>query len=803
MSPDAGCGRRFDFAPARREDRSLANPAPRRPHLRVPPEAAASHPHEDLFQRASSAVESRYRLERELGRGATAAVFLARDLKHERLVALKVLLPELAASLGTDRFLREIRLAARLAHPHILPVLDSGTAGELPFYVMPYVEGETLRELLARQGSLAIDIAVNLARDVADALDYAHAAGIVHRDVKPGNILLLGGHAVLADFGIARAMVAAAGQHVTGAGMAVGTPAYMSPEQAAGDDAVDGRSDQYSLAIVVFEALVGYPPFAGGTTQAMIARRFVERPPAVRTLRADASEALEDALSRAMALDPADRFADIREFATALTPGGERTVRVSPPTATRAAPVSAVPSVAVLPFANGSTDPEMEFFSDGMTDEIVGSLSRLRNLRVAARSSSYAARSRHEDARAIGERLGVGAILEGSVRRAGTRVRVNAFLVDARTGFQLWSDQYDREIDDVFAIQEEIATRIVETLRVQLLGNAARPIAASTTTNAAAYDAYLRGRYFVNQRTEAGLRRSLDQFRGAIEADPGYASAYAGLAEALALLGLYGVVAPREAMPQAAQRADEALQHDPALAEAYVTLGMVRALYDFDWPRAEDAFRRAIALSPRYPAAHQRYAIDCLAPQRRFGAAMAEIDQACQLEPLSPVLQASAGMIRYFAGDLDAAIAMERAAAASDGGFAMAEFFLGTMARDAGDMPTAYAAFQRAIALTGGTPEMIAGLARAHAGAGQQGEAERLRAQLADAARDRFVSPCLLAQIDLALGRVDSALDGLELAMEVRDPELAYLVVRPVYRELAGQERFVRLCRALDLPLIS
>ena len=765
--------------------------------MSLPPGEAAGEPGATV-DRARDAVGGGYVLERELGRGGAAVVYLAHDTKHDRRVALKLLHPDVGGSLGADRFLREIRLAARLTHPHILPLLDSGTADGLPFYVMPFVDGETLRELLARERRLSPDRALTLGREMADALDYAHAAGIVHRDVKPENILLLDGHAVLADFGIARAMAVAVEEGLTMTGISVGTPAYMSPEQASGDSAINGRSDQFSLAVVLYEALSGETPYRGDTALETIARRFSGPPAPIRSVLPELRESIDGAITRALAVAPAERFATAGDFiraamgiasttaaggATSELPRGTE-ITIQQPTASR------LPSVAVMPFANGSGDPEMAFFSDGITDDIISALSRVRNLRVAARSSCYALRDRGDDAQTIGERLHVATIVEGRVRRSGARVRVTAHLVDAASGFQVWSESYDRQLDDVFEIQDDIARRIVDTLEVRLLGDAGRPLAVSATHNRQAHDAYLRGRYRADQRTETGLRASIDLFQQAIEADGDFAQAYVGIADSLALLAIYGTMPPRDVMPLAREAAEEALRRDPTSADAYVRLGSVRALYDHDWAGAEDAFLRALALSPRYSAAYQRYALDCLVPQGRFRSAMEHIDRACALDPLSPVMQVSAAMVRHFAGDNAHALEHARTAARLDPDFAIADFFLGTVARESGDGATAKDAFMRAIARTGGTPEMTAGLSQTFARLGDVGAADQARAELLVTAGNRFVSPCLFAQIDLSLGRNDDALAALARAEEARDPELVFLSVRPVYTALRGEPAF-------------
>jgi serine/threonine-protein kinase len=448
-----------------------------------------------------------------------------------------------------------------------------------------------------------------------------------------------------------------------------------------------------------------------------------------------------------------------------------------------------------MPFTNASTDPDMEFFSDGVTDGIVGVLGRIRNLRVAARGSCYALRA--EDVRVVGERLGVASVLEGAVQRTGTRVRVSAHLSDARSGTQLWSENYDRELDDVFAIQDDVSHRIAETLRVQLLGDAERRPAALGATNAAAHDAFLRGRYSLNTRTEAGIRGGLEFFNEAIAADPEFAAAFVGRAESLMLMAVYGIGAPSDVVPRARIAAEDALRRDPSLADAYVTLGTVRALYDWDFTAADEAFRRALALSPQLPSAYQRRALDTLVPRGQFDEAIAAIDQASALDPYSSVMTASAGIVRYFAGDVGGALERLRGLAASDPGFAMTHFFLGTVLRDEGELDAALDAFQRAGGAAGGTPEIRASLAQTYAKMGRLAEAVSIRSALLAEAASRWISPCLMAQVDLALGDKGAALDWLPRAEEARDPELVNIGVRPTYRALRGSPGYDRLCERM------
>ncbi|HYT72703.1 MAG TPA: protein kinase, partial [Gemmatimonadales bacterium] len=410
----------------------------------------------DERERLNAALAGRYAVERELGSGGMATVYLADDLKHRRKVAVKVLRPELASAIGPNRFLREIEIAAKLNHPHILALHDSGKADDFLFYVMPYVKGQSLRHRLHREKPLPIEEAVSITRDAALALDHAHAQGVIHRDVKPENILLYEGEAMVADFGIALAVSGAAsgGQRLTERGVWVGTPEYMSPEQALGEDSLDARSDIYSLGCVLYELLAGEPPYTGPTAQAVIAKRLAGPAPGVRRLRATVPAGVEQALLKALATVPADRFASAAAFAEALT--RPRAVHPTPK------------SVAVLPFTNLSPDAENEYFADGITEDVIAQLSKIRALKVISSTSVMPLKQRDQSLREIGARLGVAAVLEGSVRRDGDRVRIVAQLIDAETDHHLWAETYDRQLTDIFVIQSDVALRIAAALETEL-----------------------------------------------------------------------------------------------------------------------------------------------------------------------------------------------------------------------------------------------------------------------------------------------------------------------------------------------
>jgi len=570
----------------------------------------------EMIERVRTALAGHYRVERELGRGGMALVFLAEDLKHRRWVAVKVLRPELAAAVGPGRFLREIAIVAPLTHPHVLPLHDSGEAGGFLYYVMPYVEGESLRERLQRGGALPLDEALRVTRDVAEGLSHAHGRGIVHRDIKPANILLVGEHAVIADFGIAVALSSLTGARVTEPGVYLGTPEYMSPDQIFGEEQLDGRSDQYSLACVLYEMLAGQPPFVGANARAIFARHTTDSVVPVTRVRPDVPVSVAAVLERALAKQPADRYPTILAFAEALTaPAAE------PVPADRRA-------IAVLAFANLSPDPENDHLSDGISEEIITALGKVAGFRVAARSSSFAFKGKPVDIRAIGRQLRVQSVLEGSVRRAGDRLRVTAQLIDASDGCHLWAERYDRDMADVFAIQDEIAGNVARALQVVLSDDERRRIRGGVTADVQAYELYLRGRQFVRLFSRKGMRFARQLFVRAIEVDARYARAHAGVADCCSFLHLYFERDPA-LIAEAESASRRALELDPELAEAHASRGLALSLsgrYD----EAEGEFHQAIRLSPRLFEAHYFHARSSF-QAGRYEEAAREFERACDV----------------------------------------------------------------------------------------------------------------------------------------------------------------------------
>lgn len=549
----------------------------------------------DLREQLQTSLADRYTIERELGAGGMATVYLAHDVRHDRDVALKVLKSDLAESLGRERFLREIRLAARLNHPHILSLHDSGDAAGFLYFVMPLMQGQTLRDRMREEGQLPVDVVVRLAQEIAEALDYAHRHDVVHRDIKPENILLHEGHALVADFGIGKAVVAAAASGattLTQVGVTVGTPAYMSPEQAAGDE-IDGRSDLFSLGCVMYEMLTGEAAFTGPTVQAIIAKRFHFSPPSVSVTRSAVPAGVSRTIERLLERDPAGRITSGALVVAALREQDTSTPAQTP----RQTPRPAEQSVAVLPFANMSASVDDGYFADGITEEIINLLAQLKGLHVAARTSCFAFKGKDDDLRVVGEKLGVQHILEGSVRKAGPHVRITAQLINAADGYHVWSERYDRDLVDIFALQDDIANSIAKKLQLSLLDASTRDVARTGVRNVEAYELLLKGRVLLRQRGPAAVE-ALACFQRAAALDPELVEAHALLGNAYRLIWIYGIAPASETVPQARAAVARALALDPEDPQALSTLSNIASSYDVDVEQCLALANRVLAREP-------------------------------------------------------------------------------------------------------------------------------------------------------------------------------------------------------------
>jgi serine/threonine-protein kinase len=767
----------------------------------------------------------------ELGGGGMSHVFEAHETVLDRDVVIKVLLPELAVGVKAERFHREVAVAARLQHPNIVGVLAAGEGEGLLYYVMPRVEGESLRARLDRVSRLDIPEALQILRDVARALAYAHAHGVVHRDIKPENILLSGRAAAVADFGIAKALTVSRDEGssqttglgaLTQAGTAVGTLAYMSPEQAAGDPAADHRTDIYSFGVVAYEALCGGRPFTGQSPQAILAAQFRDAPEPLCDRRPDVPDALADLIARCLATDPADRpqsAPELLDALEALGPSSGVTAAFTGPRRTRrrirrtvamatagllaagalflalakkgASVGDEIPkSLAVLAFRNLSGDAGNDFLSDGMSEELITALSKISELRVAAPASSFTFRDRDLDIREVARTLGVGAVLTGSVRRSGTRLRVSAQLTKADEGFTLWSESYDREMDDVLAVQEEIARAIVQALRLRLLRHERAALARRPTADVTAYEFYLRGRHEWNRRQLAPLRRALAYYDSAVMKDPRYALAYAGLADAYVVLGTWGHLTPGEARERSLDAARRAVALDGTLAEGHASLASVLCIYVWDWPAAEAAFQKAISLNAGLATTHYFYS-RCLAGHGRVAAAVEQARTAIRLDPLNAQIATGLAGAYLAARDYDNAAAAAERAVERDSNHVAGLYWLAWSRAGQRRFGDARSAAERAREVSGSSP-LLVGAAGCLAGmSGDTTEARRALRTLGE----RFGGNAFyIAQVHAGLSQRDSAIAWLKTASEERtDGIVLYASLLPCFDSIRADPRFIQI----------
>ncbi|MEO8636582.1 MAG: protein kinase [Gemmatimonadales bacterium] len=775
--------------------------------------------------RLQSALADRYRIERELGAGGMATVYLAEDLKHDRKVAVKVLRPELAAVLGTERFLAEIKVTANLQHPNLLPLFDSGAADGFLYYVMPYVEGETLRARLNREKQLPVDETTRLVTLMAGALDFAHARGVIHRDLKPENILLQAGQPVIADFGIALAVAQAGGSRVTETGLSLGTPHYMSPEQAAGERSLDAKSDQYALAAVTYEVLSGEPPHTGPTAQAIIARLMSETPRSLRATRPGVPAALDLAVGRALAKVPADRFPSCGAFAQALVAGatsgagggdaeaqGRRgrwiaaaiTVLVLAGGAVGLARylsgrTTDIDSIVVLPFENRGNDAETDYISDGITESISNSLTRLPDLKVIPTSTAFHYKGSALNAQQVGDELRVAAVLTGRVAQRGDSLTVSVELVDVGQGKQLWGVQYNRKLVDLLTVQRDIATEVSQRLQTSLSAEDQQGLQRGSTDNPEAYQLYLKGMYFTAKFTKDGFDKGRGFFQQALAIDSNYALAWDGLAWNYVTAADW-FIPPREAAPLAKAAARRALAIDSTLARAHMTLGIVAHWYDWDFVTAEAAFSQAIGMKPADPRPHDYYAW-FLVSMGRYDQAVAEAQRALQLDPVSVEASQVLGMVLVLAHRYDQAIIQLRAALDLDPNYFYADDFLGRAYEQMGRMPEAITTYQRAVDLDRDNAENWSNLGHAYAVSGNPARARQIIDELKATATRTYVGPYNIALIFAGLGDKDEAFAWLDRAYEDGSALLTlYMPNDARWDRLRSDLRYVDLARRIGLP---
>ncbi len=672
---------------------------------------------------------------------------------------------------------------------------------------MELVEGSTVDRLVPEEG-LALPRIFNIAIPVAEALAAAHEHGIVHRDLKPSNIMVTReGRVKVLDFGLAKLVEPESDdedaelltESLTREGRPVGTLPYMSPEQLEGQK-VDHRSDIFSFGIVLFELATGRRPFRGGSSARLLSSILRDRPPPVSDLRHDLPRQLSRIIRLCLekeperryqsALDVRNELAALREEVTASPYSGTGAVRVEDLEPVRS--VLGDRSIAVLPFANMSPDPENEYFSDGITEEIINALTRVEGLRVAARTSSFSFKGKSADIAEVGAKLNVNTVLEGSVRRAGDRLRVTAQLIEVASGYHLWSERFDRKLDDIFAIQDEIAEAIAHKLELTLAGDRSGPLVSRPTENLQAYDLYLRGRFHLEQRGE-GLRTGLECFQRALALDPHYAPVHAGLADALSLASYYGFLRPHDTMPKAKAAAERALALDDGLAEAHTALAFARFSFDWDWEGASRSFERALDLNPGYVSARYWHGFHLMCAENRLEEGVAECRRAVEIDPLATYPSVLLGVTLFGSRRHDDVIEQMRPTVERDPASWVACRTLGLGYLFQPDLDHALPALENAVALAARHPWTLSDLGMAYAHQDRVKEAEAVQQEMLARAEKAFVQPVLLNQIPTALGRPAEALDHLERAYEERDGLLAVLRVWPSLDPLRGEPRFKAL----------
>ncbi len=737
-----------------------------------------------------------YRIESLLGEGGMGTVYRARDERLERDIALKVLRAGCVADgPARRRFRSEALAASRLSHPGIATVHAFETAGDTDFLVMELVPGESLQRRLER-GPLGEAEAVAIAAQVAEALEAAHEHGVVHCDLKPANIHLTPrGQAKVLDFGLARlrareqaARSSSAPASAAALAPLAGTLPYMAPEQITGEEP-DPRTDLHALGVLLYEMATGRRPYAAAHDAALIYAILHATPEPPRAANPALSAGLERVILRAIEKRREHRFGSAREFLEALR---------HPDTALPAGAPARIASVAVLPLENLSGDPAEEFFADGMTEALIGDLAQVASLRVISRTSVMRFKGTRRPLPEIARELGVDAVVEGTVARAGDRVRISAQLIEASTDRHLWARSYERDFGDILALQRDVAFAIAGEVRSHLSPGESRRLAESRPVDPEAYDAYLRGRFQWNRRTPDSVRRGIEFFERAIAADPTYALAWAGLADCYNILGDQHAIAPEDSAPRAKAAANRALELDPQLAEAHVSLAFQHAFHDWDWERAEAAFLRALELKPNYATGHQWYA-EFLVMHRRDEEAIAEARRARELDPLSTVLATSHADVLYFCGRAAEAAAMLRTILTVDPSFVHGHTDLGRACSILGLHDEAIASFRTAARLREIEPELIPGLGYAYAAAGRADEARRVLARLEAHRKGQFVSPAGIAMIHVALGEHDRAFEWLDRAFAERDSALVWLRGNPRLDPIRDDPRFADLARRVGL----
>ncbi|MHC4805621.1 MAG: protein kinase domain-containing protein [Planctomycetota bacterium] len=781
---------------------------------------------------------SHYRILEKIGEGGTSAVYKAEDTTLKRHVALKFPSAQiLADQVKRTRFIHEARAAAALDHPNICTLYEIGETEEKTFISMAHIDGQSLFDKI-RSGPLGLNETIDISIQAAQGLCEAHEKGIVHRDIKSANIMVTeNGQVKIMDFGLAKLAGETTETRLTQAGAIMGTVDYMSPEQARGE-AVDYRTDIWSLGVVMYEMLTGQLPFKGGNAQAVIHSILYEEPKCLRDLRRDVPTSLEQAVQKMIEKDPSKRYdgmkaliAELKSLSLKLSLSKERVVskrtklkavgvvaailacvgifallylrpwavqqQVVP--LTKTVEEESLPSIAVLPFVNMSADPEQEYFCDGMAEELINALTKIKDLRVIARTSAFSYKGKDVKARDIGSQLNVATILEGSVRKADNRLRITAQLVDTKGGHHLWSERYDRDMGDVFAIQDEITLAIVDKLKPKLLGQEKARLTKRQAVDLQAYNLYLQGLYFQKKQTEVAAKKAVEYFEQAIEKDPNYAPAYAELALSYFWLPFLSPLPSKQAVPRAREMALKALEIDETLAEAHASLGYIKSGYDWDWVGGEREYKRAIELNPGYATAHEAYSYNLLLTAR-FDEALKEIEQALELDPVSVPTNRNLALVCRFAKQFDRAIEASKRAVAMNPSTMYVHLELGLAYLAKSMYEEALIEFQKEQEVSGKAHAW----AETHTGwtyveMGKPDEAQKLLYKLLERSKTEYVSPYTLACFHFVLGKNDEGFKLLNRAFKEGDQKLCFLKIGPLFDSVRSDPRYTALLKKMNL----
>ena len=733
----------------------------------------------------------RYEIIEELGKGGMGKVYRVEDNKIKEEIALKLIKPEISADKQTiDRFRNELKMTRMISHRNVCSMFDLGEEKGMSFITMEYVPGEDLKSMIRMSGQLSTGTAIKIAKQICDGLSEAHRLGIVHRDLKPSNVMIdKEGNARIMDFGIARSIRA---KSITGEGIMIGTPEYMSPEQVEGEE-VDQRSDIYSLGVILYEMATGRVPFGGDTPLSIAVKHKTAVPLDPRRLNHQIPEDFSRVILRCMEKSREKRYQSAQELLSELNKLEEEKQEQK-----KSAEIPWERSIAVLPFADLSAERDQEYFCDGIAEELINALTKIERLKVASGSSAFQFKGKGHDIQEIGKRLKVETVLEGSVRKAGNRLRITAQLVNVADGYHVWSEKYDCEMKDIFAIQDEISLTIVDKLKVKLLREDKEKLVKRSTEDVEAYNLYLKGRYFWGKRTKEGFRKAMEFFEQSIVEDPNFTLAYSGLADSYNLLGFYNFAPPKEAFPKAKEAAQKALKIDDTIAEAYASLAFVQLYYDWDWKNAYENFKKAVKLSPGYPTAHHWYA-EYLLVVGRIEEAFVESKRALELDPFSLVINVLLGWAFHYSYQYDQAIEQYLKTLEMDPNFAPAHYFLGLTYVQKAMFDEAIEEFKKAKAIFGDSTLTNAALWHAKARRGKIDEVEKVLDEMAKISRQTYFPLYYKAAIYADVGDNDRAFHWLEKCFEERDMWLALLKVDPIWSNLQSDPRFNELLKKMGL----